>query len=161
MPPKVHRANGSARDKPARLCILAFSLGFTAYLSNAVVSANRPFIFQRRVVLKPLVSLIGRLVACCARISVYSTGKQSRGPRKRAHARLRIVILWRVAVNCVIKTAPGRETARAYIPTYRHSCAKISMPIIDGGASVVVSERAGLVGQLESHSRPTIQAKRA
>ena len=35
-----------------------------AYLSNAVVSGKSPFIFQARVVLKPLLSLIGRLVAC-------------------------------------------------------------------------------------------------
>ena len=31
---------------------------------------NSPFLFQARVVLKPLVSLIGRPVACSARISV-------------------------------------------------------------------------------------------
>ena len=109
MPPKVHRANGSVPGKPAGLCILAFSLGFTAYLSNAVVSA---LFFQRRVVLKPLVSLIGRLVA---RISVgisvggrEQTGSQSRGPCKRAHARLRIVMF---AVNCVIQDVKQREHA--------------------------------------------------
>ena len=52
------------------LCILAFSLVFTAYLSNTVVSGKSPFILQARVVLMPLVSLIGRLIACGARISV-------------------------------------------------------------------------------------------
>ena len=55
---------------PVRLCILAFSLVFTAYLSNAVVSGKTPFYFQAGVVLKPLLSLIGRLVPCSARISV-------------------------------------------------------------------------------------------
>ena len=39
---------------------IIFSLVFTAYLSNAVVSGH---LFQARVVLKPLVSLIDRLVA--------------------------------------------------------------------------------------------------
>ena len=56
---------------PVRLCILAFSLVFTAYLSNAVVSGKSGlFSFKARIVLKPLVSLIGCLVACSARISV-------------------------------------------------------------------------------------------
>ena len=63
----THRAG---RGKPVRLCILAFSLVFTAYLSNAVVSGKSPlnFLGSRSVVLK--VPLIGRLVAFSARISV-------------------------------------------------------------------------------------------
>ena len=50
-----------------RLCILGFSLVFTAYLSNAVVSGKLPFWFsgsQRRRCYRL------RLVACSARISV-------------------------------------------------------------------------------------------
>ena len=39
---------------------LAFSVVFTAYLSNAVISGKSP---NARIVLKPLASLIGRLVA--------------------------------------------------------------------------------------------------
>ena len=52
------------------LCILAFSLVFTPYLSNAVVSAKSPFYFHALVALKMLVSLISRLVACSPRIVV-------------------------------------------------------------------------------------------
>ena len=52
------------------LCILAFSLVFTPYLSNAVVSAKSPHYFLALVALKLLVSLISRLVACSARIVV-------------------------------------------------------------------------------------------
>ena len=37
--------------------------------SNRVVSGKSPLVFQAHVVLKPLVSLIGRLVACSVRIS--------------------------------------------------------------------------------------------
>ena len=51
--------------------------------SNAVVQENLPFHFQARVVLKPLVSLIGRFVARGARISVYThthTHTRARGP---------------------------------------------------------------------------------
>ena len=48
---------------------LAF-LVFTAYLS---FQENRRFLLVPRVVLKPLVSLIGRLVDCSARISVDTT----------------------------------------------------------------------------------------
>ena len=43
---------GTKSEHPMRYCILAFSLSFTAYLSNAVVSRKRPFTFQARVVLK-------------------------------------------------------------------------------------------------------------
>ena len=39
-------------------------------ISNAVVLANRHFIFRALVALMLLVSLISRLVACSARISV-------------------------------------------------------------------------------------------
>ena len=47
-------------------------LVFTAYNISRTQSFQeiRPFVFQARVVLKPLVSLMGRLVACGARISV-------------------------------------------------------------------------------------------
>jgi Na+/melibiose symporter-like transporter len=38
---KLHRASGSGRSKPVWLCIIfAFSLVFTAYLSNAIVSGR-------------------------------------------------------------------------------------------------------------------------
>ena len=72
-------------------------IGFFAWFHGISLEGSRlsPF-FQRRVVLKPLVSLIGRLVA---KISVgvsvggrEQTGSQSRGPCKRARARLRCVI---------------------------------------------------------------------
>ena len=52
------------------ICILALSLVFTPYLSNAVVSAKSAIIFYALVALKLLVSLISRLVACSARIVV-------------------------------------------------------------------------------------------
>ena len=52
------------------LCILAFSLVFTPYLSNAVISAKSPHYFLTLVALKLLVSLISCLVACSARIVV-------------------------------------------------------------------------------------------
>ena len=48
----------------------------------------RPFIFQAGVVLKPLVSLTGRLVACSARISVdRQTDRQTERLTLAAHAR--------------------------------------------------------------------------
>ena len=47
------------------LCIVAFSLVFTPYLLNAVVSG-----IHALVALKPLVSRIDRLVAFSARISI-------------------------------------------------------------------------------------------
>ena len=65
------------RGKPVWLCILAFSLVFTAYISNAVVSFS--------VVLKPLVSLMGRLVACSARIAEQTDRPSSVTPA--VHAR--------------------------------------------------------------------------
>ena len=60
----------SCRGRPLLICILALSLVFTPYLSNAVVSAKSPLIFHALVALKLLVSLISRLVACSARIVV-------------------------------------------------------------------------------------------
>ena len=47
---------------------MGFSLVFTSYLSNAVVSAKSPRYFHSLVALKRLVSLISRLVASGARI---------------------------------------------------------------------------------------------
>ena len=61
-----------------RVCILAFSLVFTAYLTNAVVSGkNFHCIFQARVVLKPLLLLVGRLVLRSARITSGQTDRQT------------------------------------------------------------------------------------
>ena len=60
----------SCRGKPVLICILALSLVFTPYLSNAVVSAKSPHFFHALVALKLLISLISRLVACSARIVV-------------------------------------------------------------------------------------------
>ena len=56
---------------------------------------NRPFIFQACVVLKPLVSLMGRLVACSARISVdtHTDRQQTTTVTLAAHAR-RGLINW-------------------------------------------------------------------
>ena len=56
------QVSGSGRGKPARLCI--------DISRTQLFQENRRFDFQVRVVLKPLVSLIGRLVACSVRISV-------------------------------------------------------------------------------------------
>ena len=50
---------------------------------------NRPFIFRARVVLNPLVSLMGRLVACSARISV---DRQTDRRTLAAHARRGLII---------------------------------------------------------------------
>ena len=75
------------------LCILAFSLVFTPYLSNAVVSAKSPHYFLALVALKLLVSLISRLVACSARIVVDRHTHADRQTHRRttvtlaAHAR--------------------------------------------------------------------------
>ena len=63
--PKAQRASGSGRSKPSAIMHV-----FTAYFSNAVVLGKSPFIFLARVVLKALVSLIGHLKACSARIRV-------------------------------------------------------------------------------------------
>ena len=68
---KVRGVGRSSWDKPAWLCILAFSRVFTVYLSNTVVSGKSPnYFWGSRIVLKLLVSLIGHLIACNARISV-------------------------------------------------------------------------------------------
>ena len=55
---------------PVQLCMFAFSLVFMAYSRTQSFQENCLFILQDFVVLKPLVSLIGHLVACSARISV-------------------------------------------------------------------------------------------
>ena len=96
---------------PVRLCILAFSLVFTAYLSNAVVSGKSGlFSFKARIVLKPLVSLIGCLVACSARISVDTHTQTDRQTDKPT-------------IACRVRCAPHM---RARVNQY--ACA----PLIDG-----------------------------
>ena len=64
-------------------CILAFSLVFTPYLSNAVVSAKLPHYFLALVALKLLVSFISRLVACSARIVADKQTNNSRTQTNR------------------------------------------------------------------------------
>ena len=59
MPPRYTQSK-RINLRQARLCILAFSLVFTAY------SRTQWFHLQACVVLKPLVPLIGHLVACRA-----------------------------------------------------------------------------------------------
>ena len=62
-------------------------------LERSHFSRKSPFIFQARIVLKPLVSLLGRLVACSARISVDTQTERlkawlaPRGPRPVAEIR--------------------------------------------------------------------------
>ena len=96
--PKVHRASGSGRGKPS-----AHGL-FSRHIISRTQSfqQNRPFNFQARVVLKPLVSLLGRLVACSARISVdthththAATNRQTnfRNPCCACAPRV-IIVLW-------------------------------------------------------------------
>ena len=46
MPPQGTKSKRIGRGKLVRLCILAFSLVFTAYLFNAVVSGKSPFYFS-------------------------------------------------------------------------------------------------------------------
>ena len=99
----------SCRGKPVLICILALSLVFTPYLSNAVVSANRHIIFHALVALKLLVSLISRLVACSARIVVdRQTNRQTHRPTTvtlAAHARRGLINRTALIVlNCDIKT---------------------------------------------------------
>ena len=53
---------------------------------------NRSFIFQGRVVLQPLVSLIGRLVACSARISVDRHTDRTTTVTLAAHARRGLIM---------------------------------------------------------------------
>ena len=63
---KVQRASGPVE---VSLCILAFSLVLTAYLSNSVVSGKSHFFyFQGRVVLRT-VSVMGWLEPCSARMA--------------------------------------------------------------------------------------------
>ena len=57
---KMHRASGSGQGKLGVIMLV----GFFSHLSNAV-----DFGLQVRMVLKPLVSLIGCLVACSERIA--------------------------------------------------------------------------------------------
>ena len=86
---------------PVLICILALSLVFTPYLSNAVVSAKSPHFFHALVALKLLVSLISRLVACSARIVVdkqtdRQTDRQTHRPTTvtlAAHARRGLIII--------------------------------------------------------------------
>ena len=68
-----------------------FNLGSRKSIIKHLNKENHPFIFQTRVVLKPLVSLIGCLVACSARISVDThththTDKQTIYCNPRMHA---------------------------------------------------------------------------
>ena len=73
--PKVHRASGSGRGKPA-----CFHESF------------QDFIFPTRVVLKPLDSLIGRLVACSARKGVDTqTDRRTDKVTLAAHARRGVI----------------------------------------------------------------------
>ena len=51
---KVQRASGLVKVSWCDYALLAFSLVFMAYLSNAVVSGKSPFFFLARIVLKPL-----------------------------------------------------------------------------------------------------------
>ena len=63
---------------------------------------NRPFLSQARVVLKPLVSLIGRLVACSARISVDTQTQIDRTTSVTlvAHARRGLISWWSTLSLC-------------------------------------------------------------
>ena len=88
----------SCRGKPVLICILALSLVFTPYFSNAVVSAKSPHCFHALVALKLLVSLISRLVACSARIVVdRQTDRQTHRPTTvtlAAHGRRGLIKSW-------------------------------------------------------------------
>ena len=80
---------------------LAFSLVFTPYLSNSVVSANPHISFHALAALKMLVSLISRLIACSARIvgdkhTNRQTDTQTHRPSTvtlAAHARRWLIML--------------------------------------------------------------------
>ena len=84
---KIHRASGPGRSQPHRVfrtCIIIYACAqLIDEFGHATRSVTVQFLalersrfrkialfFQAHVVLKPLVSLIGRLVACSARISV-------------------------------------------------------------------------------------------
>ena len=128
-PPRYTERADQVVVSPVLLCILAFSLGFTAYLSNAVVSGNSPFTFQAGVVLKPLVSLMGHLVACSARISVGTHRQTDSNPRCACAPRVNKVLLFRSIFSSISKFSPYvctvnlRENACAYflLPSYTGS----------------------------------------
>ena len=82
--PKVHRASGSGCAKLSAIVHICF---FACYHGMSLkCSRFRKITFlQAHVVLKPLVSLIGRLVACSARISV-DTQTQTHTLTLAAHA---------------------------------------------------------------------------
>ena len=61
---KVHRASGSGWGKPSAIMHIGF---FACFQGISLERSRFLFIIQAHVVLKPLVSLIGRLVACSAR----------------------------------------------------------------------------------------------
>ena len=63
----MHRASRSGRGKPSAIMYNGCFRGISRTRS---FQENRPFDFKARVVLKPLVSLMGLLVACSARIRV-------------------------------------------------------------------------------------------
>ena len=65
---KVHRASRSGRGKPCAIWLFRL---FSVHISRTKsFQENRLIIFQAPIVRNPLVSLMGRLVACSARISV-------------------------------------------------------------------------------------------
>ena len=69
--PKIHRASGSGRGKPSRIMHIGFFACFhciSLERSRCSFQENLLFNFLARVALKRLVSLIGLLVACSARI---------------------------------------------------------------------------------------------
>ena len=100
--------------KPNAIMHIGFWLVFMAYLSNAVISGETPFIFQARIVLKPLVSLIGRLIACSARISVDTqTDRQTDKPTTvtlAAHARRGLIIALHSAHEKRLENISGYAT---------------------------------------------------
>ena len=65
----------------------AFSLVFTPYLWTAVVSGKSPHYINLLVVHNPLVSLIGRLVACSARTHADRRTDRTTTVTLAAHAR--------------------------------------------------------------------------
>ena len=74
--------------KPSVIMHIGFFTLFSRHISGTQsFLENQPFIFQARVVLKPLVSLIGRLVACSDRISVDTQTDKPTTVTLAAHAR--------------------------------------------------------------------------
>ena len=95
----VHGApNGlnAAEVSQCSLCILAFSLVFTPYLSNVVVLAKSPDYFDALVALKMLVSLISRLVACSPSRQTDRQTHRTTTVTLTAHARRGLTTLTRV-----------------------------------------------------------------